>query len=462
MTSLVALLPDIQARLDALARQHHVPGAALTVSQGGQSLDFATGVANARTGVRATTDTVFQIGSNTKLMTATLIMQLVDAGQVELDAPVVRYLPSFALAEPGAAAQITLRHLLTHTSGIEGDYFEGFGRGDDAIGRYVDSLKGIGLIHRPGQMWSYCNSGFVLAGHIAEQVTGLPYHQLLSERVCGPLGLRQTTVLPEDMLASRCAVGHMIGPDKVPAVPPVVIIGASQAPAGSMTAATSAELAAFARMHLAGGLAQDGTPLLSPESARAMQEIQVDRPRASDAPGWQGLGWMLADWDGTRVTGHGGGTIGQLSFLEAIPEHDLVIVLLTNAGTGGALWEDLGRWLFETLAGVAMPKQPKPADPPPDLPLELYTGTYERLSMRLEVTVQDGGLAVAISLSGPIAEMMTDPIPPLRLRPVDRETFLATDSDGDEDLISFLEFDNGRPGYLFAGRAARRVPDDAA
>ncbi|SRR6266496_2788695 len=86
MTTLVAHLDDIQHRLDALARRHHVPGAVLAVSQGDETLDFATGVINRSTGVDSTTDTVFQIGSNTKLLTATLIMQLVDAGEVDLDA----------------------------------------------------------------------------------------------------------------------------------------------------------------------------------------------------------------------------------------------------------------------------------------------------------------------------------------------------------------------------------------
>jgi CubicO group peptidase (beta-lactamase class C family) len=459
MATLVAHLDDIQHRLDALARRHHVPGAVLAVSQGAELLDFATGVINSRTGVDTTTDTVFQIGSNTKLLTTTLVMQLVDAGEVELDAPVRSYVPALELAEPGAADKITLRQLLTHTSGIQGDYFEGFGRGDDAVGRYVGSLKNVDLIHPPGQMWSYCNSGFVLAGYVVEQVTGLPYHRALRERICEPLGLRNVTVLAEEMLAGRCAVGHVLRPDLVPVVPPVVIMEMASAPAGSRTVATAAELATFTRVHLAGGTAPDGTQLLSAESARAMQQVQVARPPTSDAPGWQGLGWLLADWDGAqgeaRVVGHGGGTIGQVSFLQAIPERDLVIVLLTNAPTGQLLWRDLGRWLFETLADARVPDVPRPADPPPDLQLGNYAGTYERLGVRYEVTVEDGQLVMVPRLGGRLAELPGTPPPPVRLRPVNRESFAAAAGD-DETLVTFLEFDQGRPGYLFAGRVARR------
>jgi CubicO group peptidase (beta-lactamase class C family) len=457
MATLVAYLDDIQHRLDALARRHRVPGATLAISRGDELLDFATGVLNLRTQVPATTDSVFQIGSNTKIMTTTLIMQLVDDGKVELDAPVQDYVPSFELAVPGAD-QITVRQLLTHTSGIQGDHFEGYGRGDEAIGRYVESLRGLGLVHPPGQLWSYCNTGFVLAGYVAEQVTGLPYHQLLRERISGPAGLASVAVLVEDMAAARMAVGHLTGADGRPAVAPTVIMEYAAAPAGSRTAATAADLARFTRIHLAGGLLPDGSPLLSAGSAAAMQSVQHEQPPSSDAPRWQGLGWMLSDWGGgVRVIGHGGGTIGQTSFLQAIPEQDLVITLLTNADAGEQLWESLGRWLFETLADVSMPRVPRPADPAPDLPLEHYTGTYERLGVRQEVTAADGVLILQSHLSGPLSDLNAEPPPPRRLRPVNRESFYIGADDG-EALATFSEFDeSGRPGYLFIGRLARRV-----
>ena len=185
-----------------------------------------------------------------------------------------------------------------------------------------------------------------------------------------------------------------------------------------------------------------------------MTQVQLARPSGSDAPASQGLGWLMAEWDGLRVIGHGGGTIGQTSFLQAIPERELVIVLLTNATTGGDLWEDLGRWLFETLANVRMPRVPQAADPPPDISLDDYTGTYERLGVRWDVTIEDAQLVMRVALSGPLAELQGgEAQPPLRLRPVDRETFVTADG---RRAVGFLEFRKGRPGYLFDGRAARR------
>jgi CubicO group peptidase (beta-lactamase class C family) len=175
-------------------------------------------------------------------------------------------------------------------------------------------------------------------------------------------------------------------------------------------------------------------------------------------PAMQGLGWRLSDWDGVRVIGHGGGTIGQISFLQAIPERDLVVVLLTNSPTPTGLWHDLGGWLFETLAGVRMPRVPRPDGPVPDLlPLDHYAGRYERLGARFDITIEDGSLIFRTEPTDVLADIQTVPSsPPRRLQPVDRETFYLADADGDS-LITFHEFTNGRPAYLHTGRANPRT-----
>lgn len=455
MTTLVGRLRGAQEALDMLARRHQVPGAALAIAKDDELLDFATGVLSVDTGVETTTDSIFQIGSNTKLFTATLVMQLVDAGKVDLDAPVEKYLNGFALNDAMAASEITVRQLLTHTSGIQGDYFKGFGRGEDAIARYVESLKDIDLVHRPGQMWSYCNAGFAVAGRVAEVVGGAPYHRLLKEKICQPLGLTHTTIQVEEMVARRCAVGHVPGPGGRPMVPPVVVMEYAQAPAGSLTTSTAAELVRFVQMHLNQGAAPDGTSVLSAQSAQVMQEAQVARPNVSSAPERMGLGWLLEEWDGTGVIGHGGGTIGQLSFLQCVPEAGVVIALLTNSGGGGSLWRDLGRWLFEEIAGVQMPGPLKAAATPPKLDLSRYAGTYERLGVRKTLSVEDGKLMMRSETTDEFPEELRqlDQLPPpVWLRPIDQERFVA----GVEGVVAFLDFEDGAPNYVFDGRVARR------
>lgn len=458
MASLLSLLGDVQEALDTLARRHKVPGATLAVARGDELLDFATGVVNVDTGVETTPDSIFQIGSNTKVITATMVMQLVDAGEVELDSPVRKYLRDFELDDPTAAGEITVRQLLTHTSGIQGDYFKGFGRGDDAIEHYVASLAGIDLVHRPGEMWSYCNSGFVTLGRLAEVVTGLPYHQLLAERICAPLHLSSTTIRVEEMVAKRCAVGHVPGPGGRPMVPPVVVMEYAQAPAGSLTTSTAAELVRFAQMHLRGGVGPDGSAVLSPASARAMQETQVPLPSLGSGDGRMGLGWIIDTWGGKKVIGHTGGTIGQLSFLQCVPDESLALVLLTNSMTGGLLWRDLARWLFEELAGLSVPTPPKAADPPPKLNLDSYAGNYERYGVRQTITVDGNTLLLQQELTGEMADMQRGqpPAPPIKLRPIDKERFAAK-LNGIDGVVSFMGFEGNRPGYLFVGRAARRT-----
>src|SRR5690349_703405 len=113
----------LSANLSELLAKYKVPGAAVGVYSGGQVVDFASGVLSHATGVEATTDSVFQIGSITKTWTGTLIMQLADEGLLDIDKTVVSYLPDFELADSEAAATMTVRQLLCHTAGFEGDIF---------------------------------------------------------------------------------------------------------------------------------------------------------------------------------------------------------------------------------------------------------------------------------------------------------------------------------------------------
>src|SRR5262249_38928713 len=137
-------------------------------------------------------DTLFQIGSISKVYTATLIMQLVDVGKLALDEPIITYLPDLKLADTAARQTITLRHLLSHTSGLFGDYFDDFGHGDDALTRAVATFDTLRQQFAPGALWTYCNSGFGLAGAIIERVIGQPFETAMRERIFKPLGLERS------------------------------------------------------------------------------------------------------------------------------------------------------------------------------------------------------------------------------------------------------------------------------
>ena len=273
MRALADRLRDEPGRLAALAREFGVPGASLAVLVGDEVFATACGVLNTDTGVEATPASVFQMGSITKVWTTTLVMQLVDEGRLDLDTPVVEVLAEFGLADPAAARAITLRQLLTHTSGIDGDQFVDIGRGEDAIARFVAHLHGIGCVHAPGARFSYCNAGFVVAGRLVEVLRGAPYDTVLRERILRPLGLRATGTLPEQAILHRVAVGHFTGADGSARVAPVWSLQPSNAPAGA-TPFTTARRAGHVRA---------GTHRRRRRSCLAWRAAALRRIRARDA-----------------------------------------------------------------------------------------------------------------------------------------------------------------------------------
>ncbi len=406
------------ARLHELAAEEDVPGAALGVWAEGQEIAaVAYGVLNAETGVRATADSLFQIGSVTKVWTTTMIMQLIDEGRLSLDTTVAEILPGVRLGRDDASADIRIRHLLTHTSGVDGDIFTNTGRGDDCIERYVGELAEAAHIFPPGAAFSYCNSGFILLGRIIEVLDGRIWDASLRARLIEPLGLTRTVTLPEEAIRHRTATGHRDHPRQNQPVP-VWGLPRSSGPAGLVTAGAE-DVLAFARLHLDAGVAQDGTRLLSQASAEAMQQQSIEIPGLGDGADAIGLGWMLHRWDGRRIFGHDGSTIGQRAYLRIDPEARVVACLLTNSPQSQSLFRRLFSEVFGTYAGVTVPASPEPAPVPADPDLERHAGRYERTSCWYDVSVREGRLHVVSGESGEFAALCDEGPYEFDLQPAD-------------------------------------------
>lgn len=392
MTELRARLEKVPELLASAAERYRVPGATLAVLESEEIFETAHGVISLDTGVEATPDAVFQIGSITKVLTTTLVMQLVEQGRIELDAPARRYLPSFELGDREAAEQVTVRQLLTHSSGIDGDFFLDTGRGDDCVERFVLACAALGQLHAPGQRFSYCNAGFVILGRILEKLLGTTWDQALRSRLLDPIGADSLHTDPEQVLYYRAAIGHVLDPSsRELRVAPVPYLVRSNGPAGATPFGAARDLLRFARMHLEGGVGKDGAEVLSEASVRAMQEPQVAVPDGGMARQW-GLGWMLFEWSGTRVIGHDGGTAGHNSFLRVLPGRDSAVALLTNGGNTAALYRRVMNAVLGELAGIELPPLPEPAEVAID-PAR-YCGTYESRSQRLIVTERDRKLSL--------------------------------------------------------------------
>jgi CubicO group peptidase (beta-lactamase class C family) len=455
-------LADLQARLAELVEEHDVAGAAVGVLHEGDVTAAAAGFANRRTGVEATPDTLFQIGSQGKMWTATVLMQLADEGLVDVDATVRTYLPDFAVADAQVSQDVTLLHLLTHTSGIDGDNFADFGRGDDCLERYVESCATLGQTHPLGATMSYCNTGFSILGRVIEVVTGKVWDAVMRERLFDPLGLSHTCTLPEEALLHRTAVGHVATSPGAPLeVAPVWMLPRACGPMGLINS-TVGDVLTFARLHLDSGKGAEGDQLVSTERIGSMLEPQVASPDPHTLGTHWGLGVILFEWDGHRVYGHDGGTIGQSSRLRIVPDADLAIALVANGGAGTQkVYEELFGELVDELAGITMPGPLQAPHQPPEVDLERFAGSYQRLSVRYDLAPDDGTLVGTVTLSGPIAEVTPNPMTRVTFIPVAEETFLVHDEESETPAPAvFYELHDGIPQYLHSGaRANPRVAD---
>ncbi len=451
---------EMRERLATWIERYYVAGAALAVLDGGEVRSAAAGTANNVAGIETTPDTLFQIGSITKVYTTTLIMQLVEAGKIDLDAPAATYLPGLRFGGDAATtAQVTIRQLLSHTSGVDGDFFEDFGRGDDCVAQYVAACDRLPFVFPPGTMWSYCNAGFVVLGRIIELLTGMTWDDALRERVLKPIGAAHTLTRPEEVLLYRAAAGHAVTPSREIVRAPIWRLPQSVGPAGATPCSTVGDLLTFAAMHMRGGTSADGERVLSEASVREMQQPQFELPpQPGEMAAHWGLGWMLFDWGGRRVIGHDGGTVGQMSFLRLLPDEGFAVALLTNSTpTGGLLGSRVMRWLFGQNLGIEMPQRPQPPEERPELDLAPYVGVYDRVSFRTEVTLQDGQLMVRYINTGPLAGT-EEQQPAMALHPVNATQFLQQNPYlGFYQPVTFSGFEDGRPQYVFAYRVARRV-----
>ena len=446
------LLNNLQAYADNMIKEHNIPAVSLAIWNNDELQQAAAGILNLNTGVTATTDSIFQIGSITKVMTTCLVMQLVDEGRIELDKPVKHYLRDFQIADSEATESITVRQCLNHTNGIAGDFFpDDHGHEGNLIARYVDRCNLLPLIHPVGQMYSYSNSAFGIIGRLVEVVRGTSWYEAMRESIFEPLGMEHAIADPIDVIRYRAAMGHIFDGDNTDrwVLPKQPYLTLGLAPVGSTPAMSAADLITFARAHLEGGLSQSGKRWLSPESISAMQASQIKLPPFSQlSHKHAGLGWGLIDYhaSNTRVVSHAGATKGFLSMLQLIPETNSAFAILMN-GFKPTAFEAINRDLMAAVAGIEC-QEPDLEQRPVDLDdLKRYVGRYESMDTLIEVRSQDRTLMATVVYK-------IDPLPPqtLALKQVEGGCFATFTEDGkrSQNLVFVEENAEGVPAYLFA------------
>ncbi|WP_436531822.1 serine hydrolase domain-containing protein [Actinoplanes sp. HUAS TT8] len=419
--------------------EHDVPGAQVAVLAGGEIRDEAAGVLSVHTGVEVTTDSVFKIGSITKIWTATLLQQLVDDSVLDLDRPVHDYLPGFRLSDPSATASLTARHLLTHTGGVDGNHFVDTGRNADAVERFVATLADADHLFPPGAVFSYSNSGFVILGRLVEVLRAKPFHDVLRERLVTPLGLHTVATDPYEAILHRAAVGHVTADGRTVPTKDWAVSYYS-APSGSHLAISARELLEFVGHHLT-------DPALA-----ALREPQVTSVPdfGGGALGW-GLAWMLYR-DG--VVGHTGVAKGQKAFLRVVPSAGVAVVVLTNSAAAEPLAYEIFGAALRDLAGVETTPLPVPPPNPAGIDRDRMCGTYR--STLYDVTLATEHDRAFLTYRPRTEAGSESRVEVVRLN--EDSIITAEPRSGVHEVLSLVGSDeHGRARFLHNGAAAHRI-----
>lgn len=427
-----------------------VPGVAIGIWHKGREHTAGFGITSVEHPLPVTPDTLFQTGSISKTFTGTLMMMLVERGKVDLDAPVRKYIKDFRVRDENVSKKVTVRHLLTHTGGWVGDYFNDFGNGDDALDKMVKDIARLPQVQPLGKIWSYNNTGFNVASRIIEIVTKKPYEQAVQEMLFDPLGLKMSFFYPNDILFThRFVVGHQKVKGKVKAARPWAIGRAGNGVGGVVS--TVRDLLEYARFHMSNGRKN----VVSGKSLRAMRVPQADMgPR-----GKMGVTWFIRDVGRFKVYAHGGATNGQQAYFFFIPDKDFACAILTNSDDGGIITAGLFGLVLETYFKVML-KLPEPIEIPVK-ELKEYVGRYRIGTECFDLKVKGKYLMYHhIPLGGfPTPDTPPGPaMPPMRFQFYEKDKLIGLDEPYKGALADIIRDDRGRVEYFrVGGRAHKKI-----
>lgn len=353
------------------------PGVAVIAARDGKIV-FRTGqgMANLELGVPIEPDMVFRLGSLTKQFTAVAILMLAEQGKLALDDSISRFLPDY----PTHDHLITVKHLLTHTSGIKSytamPEWPSLWRKDFTVQELIDFFKYQPMESAPGKRWAYNNSGYILLGAIIEKVSGQSYEQFIRQSIFEPLGMKQSYYDSP----SRVIPGRVAGYDKGP------------------EGFTNAAYLSMTQPYAAGALASTVDDLVLWDSAlyteqllrhETLQQAHHSHCLTDGSPTAYGYGWEISEYAGHRLIEHGGGIHGFRTRAIRVPDERVFVAVLSNHGGTNP-----GLLAFKIAAlAIGQPyNEPEPVELGPEL-LTLYEGVYEiDGSKEIHITREDNRL----------------------------------------------------------------------
>jgi serine-type D-Ala-D-Ala carboxypeptidase/endopeptidase len=365
-------------------------------------------------------DTVFEIGSETKVFTSLLLADMVQRGQVKLDDPVAKYLPNTVKMPERDGRSITLVDLATHTSGLPRmpanltpkDPANPYA--DYSVDQLYQFLSGYQLTRDIGSRYEYSNLGGGLLGHVLARRAGTDYEALVESRICGPLGMKSTTIALTPEMKARLALGHNAQLETVKNWDLPTLAGA-----GALRS-TANDLLNF----LAANLGYSKSPL-----APAMEAMLKTRRPTGNTSLEIALGWHIFTANGKEIVWHNGGTGGYRSFFGFDPKARIGVVALSNASTNVGV-DDIGRHLLDSsIALTKPPKEHKEAKVDPKL-FDGYVGSYQLAPTFVMTVTRDQDHLFVQATGQPKFEVFPEGDRDYFLKVVDAQITFITDDKG--------------------------------
>ncbi|HEX6554840.1 MAG TPA: serine hydrolase domain-containing protein [Ktedonobacteraceae bacterium] len=318
---------SIDAFVSSQMQANRIPGLSLGIVHGNRIIHLQGFGAADATGRMVTPQTPFILGSISKSFTALAVTQLVEAGKVELDAPVQRYLPWFRVADPAASAHITVRQLLNQTSGIpansENEQKEGFlSTGNETLEQYVRGLKTLALDRPVGASFEYANTNYSVLGLIVQTVSGQSYETYMQQHIFAPLQMSHSFASEQDARRDGLAQGYQLW-FGLP-VPTAQSYPRDLLPAGLLIS-TAEDMAHYLIAQMNGGRFEHTAVL----SAAGIAKLHAPAVTASPDTSY-GMGWYNGPINGVPTIWHEGSSVNFSSDMILVPESQWGIVVLSN------------------------------------------------------------------------------------------------------------------------------------
>jgi len=304
--------------------EHALPGVSVAVVKDGKPIYAqAFGVKNAETGDPVTVRSLFHMASVTKTFVATAVMQLWEQGEVDLDAPVVQYLPYFKMSDT-RYKEITVAQMLNHTSGMPDVMNYEWNRpayDDSALEEYIRGLSNRELIAAPGMRQRYSNMAFDVLGGLIATVSGMTFEDYVEQHILKPLGMKDSTLMKPDADPALLTTPHVRKGDSVK-VSKVFPYNRKHAPSSTLLS-NALDMSRWALVNLHRGELDD---------VRILKDAAYEvlwHPK-NDAFPDVGMSWFLGKHRGWKTMAHGGGDLGYSSYLVLVPEKQTGVIVAVN------------------------------------------------------------------------------------------------------------------------------------